>query len=41
VRTEPHGGRAEAPSDGLDRGSEIVIHLPAFIEHATPPVALA
>lgn len=38
---ELHGGRAEALSDGLDRGSEIVIHLPAFIEHASPPVAVA
>ncbi len=38
---ELHGGRAEALSDGLDQGSEIVIHLPAFIEQASPPVAMA
>jgi signal transduction histidine kinase len=38
---ELHGGRAEALSAGLDQGSELVIHLPAFVDNAPPPVAVA
>lgn len=36
---ELHGGRAEAFSDGLGQGSELVIHLPVFPEPATLPAA--
>jgi PAS domain S-box-containing protein len=34
---EMHGGTIEAHSDGVGRGSELVVRLPAFLHHGGPP----
>ncbi|MFL6237425.1 MAG: ATP-binding protein [Thermoanaerobaculia bacterium] len=34
---ELHGGMIEAHSDGVGRGSELVVRLPAFLYHTAPP----
>jgi PAS domain S-box-containing protein len=34
---ELHGGTIEARSEGVGRGSELIVRLPAFLHHGPPP----
>ncbi|HEY4595730.1 MAG TPA: ATP-binding protein, partial [Thermoanaerobaculia bacterium] len=34
---EMHGGTIEARSEGVGRGSEVIVRLPAFLHHGPPP----